>query len=576
VARMYPPEISAEVASAAERQLFAMLKDGLAMSWTVLHSLGVIGHREKPWAEIDFVLIGPGGVYCLEVKGGRVRRSEGVWTFTDRFNRVTTKREGPFEQVGACAAIVHKMLNARLPWMRQSIVGYGVATPDVRFEQLGVDVDRDLVYDADDSQRPIGQYVLRLTDHWRRHVEERREKPPIDLSANQVAQCSQTLRPDFDLRPSLSHHIDRVNRELIKLTLEQFNVLDGLQENLRVLVRGGAGTGKTVLAVEEARRAAAEGARVLYCCFNRHLADHVRVGLEGLNSIAVQSIHGYMASLIDAAGLRHRIPDVAISDIYEVSFPDLAMEALVNSAGPQFDVLIMDESQDLLHKGYLDVLDLALAGGLDNGRWRAFLDPHQNIFDGSHSGQMARLVSTHAASFKLSVNCRNTAPIATSTAILSGIKSDEVLSADGPAVEYHWFRNGPEERRLVSRSLGRLLSEGVKPAQIVILSSRRLESSCLASGFERLPYELTQADPGSGSIRFATIQSFKGLEADSVFLVDIDELSSDKGRGIAYVGASRARATLSVFASEPARSDFIAHAEQLGESLAGDRLLRGS
>src|SRR5712692_1544581 len=100
MARMCPPELSAEVRSHAERHLFELLKDGLSDSWTVLHSLGVIGHRAKPWAEVDFVLVGPPGVFCLEVKGGRVQRHEGMWFFTDRFDPVTTKREGPFEQVG--------------------------------------------------------------------------------------------------------------------------------------------------------------------------------------------------------------------------------------------------------------------------------------------------------------------------------------------------------------------------------------------------------------------------------------------------------------------------------------------
>jgi hypothetical protein len=468
------------------------------------------------------------------------------------------------------------MLNARHPWMKQSLVGYGVATPDVRFDQLGVDVDRDLVYDLDDSRQSIAMYVLRLADYWQKHAEARREKAPIELSTVQVAECSQTLRPDFDLRPSLSHQISQVNRELIKLTQGQFFVLDGLQDNLRAIVRGGAGTGKTVLAMEETRRAADDGARVLYCCYNRHLADYIRRGLGDHANVTVDNIHAYMASLIDAAGLRHRIPDASTSDMFDVFFPDLAIEALVNGSVAPFDLMVLDESQDLLRKGYLDVLDLALVGGLGTGRWRAFLDPHQNIFDGSHAGQMARLSSTQPATFKLRVNCRNTAPIAIGTSILSGIKADEVLNIDGPSVDYSWVRNASEARRLVSRALGRALSEGVKPKQIVILSPRRLERSCLANGLDRLPYDLTEADArGDRSIKFATTQSFKGLEADSVFLVDVDELASDDARRMVYVGASRARATLAVFASESARPDFVAHAEQLGESLASEHPVPG-
>ena len=39
-------------------------------------------------------LIGPWG----EVKGGRVKRTDGMWTFTNRGGDVTTKSRGPFEQ----------------------------------------------------------------------------------------------------------------------------------------------------------------------------------------------------------------------------------------------------------------------------------------------------------------------------------------------------------------------------------------------------------------------------------------------------------------------------------------------
>ena len=81
MARMLPPFVAESTQSAAERKLFVVLQDELSDEWTVLHSLGSTLHDRKPWAEIDFVLVGPAGVYCLEVKGGRVaaaRRSVGV------------------------------------------------------------------------------------------------------------------------------------------------------------------------------------------------------------------------------------------------------------------------------------------------------------------------------------------------------------------------------------------------------------------------------------------------------------------------------------------------------------------
>src|SRR5438105_1281638 len=112
---MIPQTVRRGTSSDAERKLFRVIRDDLSDEWTVLHSLGLAGHERKPWAEVDFVLIGPPGVYCLEVKGGRIRREAGRWFFTDRAGRTTEKGEGPFEQVGGASAALAGHLFARMP-----------------------------------------------------------------------------------------------------------------------------------------------------------------------------------------------------------------------------------------------------------------------------------------------------------------------------------------------------------------------------------------------------------------------------------------------------------------------------
>ena len=82
----------------------------LSREWVTLHSLGLSTHERKPWAEIDFVLAGPAGLFCLEVKGGRIARTDGMWSFTNKAGRTDEKREGPFEQVGSAAAALYKYI----------------------------------------------------------------------------------------------------------------------------------------------------------------------------------------------------------------------------------------------------------------------------------------------------------------------------------------------------------------------------------------------------------------------------------------------------------------------------------
>src|ERR1051326_7830040 len=131
--RLYPPTVSQNIPSNAERKLFKRRQD-LGNDWSILHSVGLVRHIQKPWAQIDFVLIGPPGVFCIEVKGGRVRRSHGLWHFIDRNEHDCTKHEGPFDQVGGASSALYTFLASELPLVKSCVVGYGCAFPDIRFD----------------------------------------------------------------------------------------------------------------------------------------------------------------------------------------------------------------------------------------------------------------------------------------------------------------------------------------------------------------------------------------------------------------------------------------------------------
>jgi hypothetical protein len=555
---MLPPEISDGTISGAERSLFRKLRADLPDDWTVLHSLGLAGHETKPWAEIDFVLIGPKGLFCLEVKGGRVARHDGQWLFTDRHGRVRQKAEGPFDQVAEAAAALTRFVKSEFPQIRDAVVGHGVATPDVVFDMTGPDIEEALVYDIRDAARGFGPYLERLAARWRHRLDSQRRRPMRDLSGEECRRLVDLLRGDFELVPSLRTRVGQANQELLRLTQEQYHVLDGLAENDRVLVRGGAGTGKTLLAIEEARRQARAGRRVFLFCFNRQLAAFLAGTVKDETLIRARHLHGFMSEEISRAGLIDRLPHSDEANLFTIIYPQVCIEALVESSDPpECDVLIIDEAQDLLREGYVEVFDLILKGGLARGMWRAFLDPNQNIFQGVNPSGMQRLQDAHPTIYRLTENCRNTAPIANSAAMLSGIKADKVLAVSGPEVETYWYRDAGMQTRQVSRHVNRLLSEGLHPADIVLLSLRKLHRSGLAPGLQEVPYKIWEFESSPPAprpaLRFSTIAGFKGLEADAVVIVDLDDLSSEKMRSALYVGASRARVLLSLFINEEAR-----------------------
>jgi hypothetical protein len=570
---MHPPEIRDDTRSNAERHMFDVIRTQLGDDWIALHSLGFAHHRTKPWAEIDFVLLGPQGVFCLEVKGGRIIRQDGRWGFVDRNDVVSWKNEGPFEQVGTAAAALYSHLREALPWIRDSVVAHGVVFPDIEFREMGADLLPQIVYDVHDTKRSFGVFMRRLTSYWYERLEPFRPKPIETLSEAKRSALLDCLRGDFDFRPSLRARIGAAVDELLQLTKEQYRVLDGLVDNDRVVVRGGAGSGKTLLAVEEARRLSSTGQRILLCCYNRRLARHLQKAVADQPLVDVVHLHGLMASVVNEAGLRHRLPPAEEEDLFTVFYPEVAIEGLMTLDRLQaYDVLIVDEAQDLLRDTYIDVFDGLVRHGLSRGVWRFFLDPYQNIYHGIQSNCLRRILELHPAQFRLSINCRNTAPVATAALLLSGIECNDTVKVAGPAVEQQWYRDEAHQRRLVTNTIRRLLSEGVKPSEIVILSRRRLENSCLRDGIPDLPCQLVDVDDIQNysvekTVRFSTIASYKGLETEAALLIDINDLVDEDALASVYVGASRAKAYLAVFIDEAQRGAYDVRAFEYGRRL---------
>jgi len=80
---------------------------------------------------------------------------------------------------------------------------------------------------------------------------------------------------------------------LLTLTTEQYSALDLLADNRQCLFRGAAGTGKTMLALEYAKRMASAGNRTLLLCFNRLLGDWLHVESARCTSAALLTATTY-------------------------------------------------------------------------------------------------------------------------------------------------------------------------------------------------------------------------------------------------------------------------------------------
>jgi hypothetical protein len=550
--------------------MFVRIRDELSGEWTALHSLGLTIHDAKPWAEIDFVLIGPPGVICLEVKGGLVSRRDGIWYTTPQHGhhagQAKKLKESPFEQVGSASAQLFHFIQQKCPSAAKAITGYAVAAPDVEWTIKGPDIDLALVYDQRDQTRPFADFMDRVIKRWNERISGLGRKPE-PLGRHDKQAVLESIRGDFQLVPSLRASAETADRELVRLTDEQCQLFARLSENPRVIARGGAGTGKTLIAVEEARRLAGQGQRVLYICFSRNLARHIARILADNPAITVRTLHSLMYELVNIADRRSKLPDVDESDLFAVFLPELALEVLLESSYMEpFEAVLIDEAQDLLREPYLDVIDALIEGELKKGTWRCFIDAGQNILGGIAPAALRRLQAAAPVDWPLTVNCRNTKPIAVQVALLSGAPMTEVLAPDGPAVELAWYASTDDQRSAISERLRRLRHEGFAAHEITVLSRYRLERSVASDGLGMPLRDISRGgvDSSSGQVAFSTVSSFKGLEAEVVLLADVDDLSSADGLISVYVGASRARVALYVFISDRVRDQYKEHALVFG------------
>lgn len=568
--KLIPPYIHNSISN-AERKIFNIIKETEGLDeWYCLHSLGLNKHLFKREGEIDILLIGPQGIFVLEVKGGRVKREQGLWKFTDRYGRVSQKRESPFVQARSAmyslrADLAQYFTNS----INQNLFGYGVVFPDITFTTESPEWDLNTVYDSRDLQNSFGDYLERLINSWKSH--QRSAKP---LSKKEIVEIVRYVRGDFEAVCPVSVEIADTEESIIKLTEEQLYSLDAMADNKRIIFQGAAGTGKTLLAVEQAKRNNSAGIRTLFLCYNKFLASYLKATLKtssSLEHVEVKTIHGFFRDIIIKAGYDAQLQQAekaSPNQRFQSVYPELFMKAWQES--DTYDYLIIDEAQDVLSDIYIDCLNKVIKGGFSNGLWSIYIDPENqgDIFLKLQQTVLDTL-RRNSVTYNLSVNCRNTKPIAIQTEIISGIQTAKVKKVEGIPVKYIWFADDADQALQVSDVVNRLLKDGVKSQDITLLSPKRYSSSLAGTGRLRVSKPLFYlsadniVDERGDRIAYTSIQSFKGLEGSVIVLTDISDLDDAWDKIVNYVGFTRARTALVVAIRAELKSTYTKKLKEL-------------
>lgn len=351
------------------------------------------------------------------------------------------------------------------------------------------------------------------------------------------------LSPKCNIFSSLEDKITTFHQKAkYVLTEEQSRILEETEEDKRKLFLGAAGTGKTFIAMEKARRCAAQGKRVLLTCFNQFLVGWLRENVTD-ERVTVNNFHGYLMDVLMEQGLLQPEEIREDSEFFNVVLPSKGYEYFDSLEEEQkFDVVIIDEGQD-----FQELWILCLETMLKkDGELYAFADPNQNIFQGGLDELRCRC---DISKQKLTYNLRNADTINSWLTPLAGGNVTRPKLLNGVPVARLPFRSQEEEKRILEKEIGRLVSQGLPLHRILILSPYRKENSCLKDGTKLKDWPIIDFQAKDHGIRFTTIRKFKGLEADVVFLIDVKESRACTKADI-YVGASRARYMLYVLHHE--------------------------
>ena len=340
-----------------------------------------------------------------------------------------------------------------------------VAMPDCRFEATGIDVVSEILVDAK-SQWDLDSLADQAFRYWRQICLEKHGFEGGKLTDEEVNKLANLLRGDFQFVPSLKDSVDRATKELCALTAEQYEVLESLSENPRTLISGVAGAGKTLIAMEQARRAYWEGKSVLYLCFNHNIAQYVAYQFEkeGIYVDAV-TLHAFMMHICNIEW-----SSKMDTFFYEKQLPETFMGVAEIAS---YDLVIIDEGQDLLTDMYLGCINRVVQGGFQAGNWSIYYDPNQNIFNSytQLNAMLSRLRSeTYAMSWKLQTNCRNTRQIANANILMTNISNQGRPKVSGPQVEYESYNGKTDELRKINSIIRVIRDNGAIGSDFVVLS----------------------------------------------------------------------------------------------------------
>ncbi len=506
-----------QLANDAERLVVRSLVDQLTDGWYVIPDVGMVGERDR---QTDIVIAhARDGVAVVEVKGHRVRIDQGVWKSDGvamNPQPLAQAKDNAYHLRDRLRAAHHSLGHVRVEW--------AVALPNTTQVdgRLPPEIDRRQVLTCD-----------RL-EHLRDAVDElmaMRFGGPIGQQG--LDRLLAILRPDVDFSWDPEARARLARAKLDAVCREHVTVLSRLDLNRRVCVTGGAGSGKTRLAVEWVRRALDRGERVLLCCYNDPLGGDLVSRLPDDERLEVGS---YFRLAMQLTGMPElEVPDDAGSAWWD----HIAVGHLQGNwhrITRRFDTVVVDEAQDFSPAWLAQLQQLLDPSG--PRRFMIVADEAQGVYS---RGFTLPAVDDGWTRCELVTNCRNTFHIARLlSARLGGPAAPEGGVPEALGIGVAVCDDLDSLSELVIEEIDRIVDhEGHAPARVLVATFSSEVRDRLRTEHAFVRWE----DGDDRTVICETVHRAKGLEFDYVVLAATNDTMSD---ALLYVGVSRAVAGLTV------------------------------
>lgn len=520
--RLVPPDPPFPADGGAERVVWEALRDQLPEDVVLLADLRLlVGTRE---CEIDLLIAWPGvGLAAVEVKGGHISRRDGSW-----FQGSGSKQHAidPFGQVQHARHTLTTWASRRGLRAARSRAVHLVAFPHTSIPSTWeiAEAPRDVIVGREDLGGIAGWVHRAIDRHGAGHA-----VPDADDVEALVGALAGPLPSHAEQLALAAAHEDRVEQ----MTRDQAALLDRLRDVDRMRVVGGAGTGKTWLALEVARRRARRGERVALLCYSRGLGRY----FERITQTWPRSERPAFVGLFHDLPLRWGAEPGAEddSDYWERRLPErLAELAAGRPSADLFDTVVVDEAQDFGALWWPSLLPCLRDP--DRGGLFVFLDDSQRVFPRDGTAPVG-LIPVH-----LDENLRSTKQIAQ----VFGAFGDEVVTPRGLAGAPVRVVDVPFEGSIgaADDAVDALLDEGWEPGQVALLTTGRRhpeQTNAVDLGGHAAYWDAFFAEE---DVFYGHVLGFKGLERTVVVLAVNGFREAERARRLLYTGLSRARALL--------------------------------